>query len=152
VPLWIDRRRFQKLGTAGFTVPLRLLYFPSRRRENALELPSPTEATMAGHPALPVRAIRYEAEGEPVGAVDCHCRDCQYVSGGGPAHMLVMAASNVRMTRRARFISASRPGIRWAAPLRGLWNAAIRPERGTAGLSLDQGGTLDDPLLYREGS
>jgi len=27
-------------------------------------------------------AIRYRVEGPPVASVACHCRDCQYVSGG----------------------------------------------------------------------
>ena len=101
-------------------------------------------------------AIRYEAEGEPVGAVDCHCRDCQYVSGGGPAHMLVMAASDVRMTKgEPRIYFSLSGGQAYGGPLllRGLWNAAIRPERGTAGLSLDQGRNIGRPLaLPPEGS
>ena len=37
--------------------------------------------------------------GEPVTAGACHCRDCQYLSGGGPAHVLVMAAGDVKMTK-----------------------------------------------------
>jgi len=27
-------------------------------------------------------AIRYEVKGTPIGGIACHCRDCQYVSGG----------------------------------------------------------------------
>jgi hypothetical protein len=27
-------------------------------------------------------AIRYEVKGAPIAGVACHCRDCQYVSGG----------------------------------------------------------------------
>jgi hypothetical protein len=29
-------------------------------------------------------AIRYEIAGKPVAGIACHCRDCQYVSGGSP--------------------------------------------------------------------
>jgi hypothetical protein len=32
--------------------------------------------------------IRYEADGESFLAVRCHCRDCQYVSGGEPAAVI----------------------------------------------------------------
>ena len=28
--------------------------------------------------------IRFKVSGEPLGGVACHCRDCQYVSGGAP--------------------------------------------------------------------
>lgn len=29
-------------------------------------------------------ALRYTAEGEPAMKAQCHCRECQYISGGGP--------------------------------------------------------------------
>ena len=29
------------------------------------------------------KKIRYEAEGEPLMRGLCHCRECQYISGGG---------------------------------------------------------------------
>ena len=28
-------------------------------------------------------AIRYEVSSEPLAVMNCHCRDCQYTSGGG---------------------------------------------------------------------
>jgi len=27
--------------------------------------------------------LRYEAKGEPLFKIQCHCRECQYISGGG---------------------------------------------------------------------
>ncbi len=29
-------------------------------------------------------AVRYEADAEPQLRAQCHCRECQYISGGGP--------------------------------------------------------------------
>ena len=29
-------------------------------------------------------AVRYKASGDPILQVQCHCRECQYVSGGSP--------------------------------------------------------------------
>ncbi|MGO9450626.1 MAG: GFA family protein [Candidatus Binataceae bacterium] len=43
--------------------------------------------------------VRYEAEGEPLAAVRCHCRDCQYVCGGEPADVVVFPSSTVRCVR-----------------------------------------------------
>ncbi len=44
-------------------------------------------------------AIRYVAEGPVLGSAACHCRDCQYVSGGAPAYVMVMPKASVRITR-----------------------------------------------------
>jgi hypothetical protein len=43
-------------------------------------------------------AVRYELSGRPRLSVSCHCRECQYVSGGGPAHAMVMRAEGVTIT------------------------------------------------------
>ena len=29
-------------------------------------------------------ALRYVAEGEPAMKAECHCRECQYITGGAP--------------------------------------------------------------------
>ena len=29
-------------------------------------------------------AVRYKVEGDPLFRGECHCRECQYISGGGP--------------------------------------------------------------------
>ena len=57
-------------------------------------------------------AIRYRVEGPPVASVACHCRDCQYVSGG---------AENVSMVfRRAGFaVVQGEPRIYKATPASG---------------------------------
>lgn len=40
--------------------------------------------------------VRYEAEGEPVLKAQCHCRECQYITGGGPNFFLAMPAEGFR--------------------------------------------------------
>ncbi len=40
--------------------------------------------------------IRYEVNGDSFLALRCHCRDCQYVSGGEPAAVLAAPADSVR--------------------------------------------------------
>jgi hypothetical protein len=46
-------------------------------------------------------AIRYEVKGQPKFSLSCHCRDCQYVSGGAPAHVMIMRSNDVAITRGA---------------------------------------------------
>jgi hypothetical protein len=42
-------------------------------------------------------AVRYEADAEPVAFMLCHCRDCQYVSGGEPAAVVVVPKAALRV-------------------------------------------------------
>lgn len=35
-------------------------------------------------------AVRYRAEGEPVMMAQCHCRECQYITGGSPNVFVAM--------------------------------------------------------------
>ena len=44
-------------------------------------------------------AVRYVADGPVLGSAACHCRDCQYVSGGAPAYVFVVPRSSLKITR-----------------------------------------------------
>ena len=59
--------------------------------------------------------IRYEAEVELFLAIRCHCRDCQYVSGGEPAALVSFArgALTILMHERPWRFCASAIGIRF---------------------------------------
>lgn len=43
--------------------------------------------------------IRYRAEGEPSLRAQCHCRECQYITGGGPNFFMMMPADGFAITR-----------------------------------------------------
>jgi len=43
-------------------------------------------------------AVRYVAEGEPVMKGQCHCRECQYISGGSANVFMAMPANGFRYT------------------------------------------------------
>ncbi len=43
--------------------------------------------------------IHYEAEGEPVMQAECLCRECQYISGGGPNFFIIMPEDGFRFTK-----------------------------------------------------
>ena len=34
-------------------------------------------------------AVRYEINGEPQASLQCHCRECQYISGGNPVPLMI---------------------------------------------------------------
>ena len=42
--------------------------------------------------------VRYEAEGEPMMAAQCHCRECQYISGGAPNMFVAMPVDGFKYT------------------------------------------------------
>ena len=44
-------------------------------------------------------AVRYRAEGEPGLKVQCHCRECQYISGGSPNVTMAMSEGGFAYTK-----------------------------------------------------
>ncbi len=44
-------------------------------------------------------AIRYQADGDPVLCAQCHCRECQYVTGGSANVFMALPAAGFRYTR-----------------------------------------------------
>ncbi|MEZ6010993.1 MAG: GFA family protein [Hyphomonas sp.] len=43
--------------------------------------------------------IRYEAEGEPIMKGECHCRECQYITGGQANDFMAMPAAGFHFTK-----------------------------------------------------
>ncbi len=54
-------------------------------------------------------AVRYEVTGPPVASVACHCRDCQYVSGGGLSYSMVFERSGFRLLQGTPRIFRAKP-------------------------------------------
>ena len=46
-------------------------------------------------------ALRYRAEGKPVMKGQCHCRECQYISGGGANFFMLMPLEGFSYTKGA---------------------------------------------------
>ena len=53
--------------------------------------------------------IRYEIQGAPVAQVACHCRDCQYVSGGGANFSMVFNRSGFTVLKGAPRVYKAKP-------------------------------------------
>jgi hypothetical protein len=47
------------------------------------------------------RAVRYKATGDPVFSAQCHCRECQYLTGGSPNVFMALPAAGFGYTRGA---------------------------------------------------
>ena len=43
-------------------------------------------------------AVRYEIDGEPQASLQCHCRECQYISGGFPAALMLFPLEIFQLT------------------------------------------------------
>ena len=43
-------------------------------------------------------AIRYQATGDPILSLNCHCRDCQHASGSAYASLIVLSTEDVEMS------------------------------------------------------
>jgi hypothetical protein len=86
-------------------------------------------------------AVRCEINGKPKFAVSCHCRHCQYISGGAPTHAVIMRSEDVIITKGAarEHWTLSEKGNRIARLLRAVRNAAVRKERDSSGVPTCQG-------------
>ena len=96
-------------------------------------------------------AVRYDAVGDALAQGACHCRDCQYVSGGGPGYTIILARSSVvihqgQLRRHRSQISS------------GTYVREFCEECGTHLLGFNEAtpdfvairvGTMDDPSLFK---
>jgi len=95
-------------------------------------------------------ALRYEAKGDALFRAQCHCRECQYVSGGSPSVVMGMP--------EAGFVySQGSPKAFRRSDLDAPVSREFCPECGThlltrapalPGVVLLKVGTLDDPSVF----
>ncbi|MDR3510201.1 MAG: GFA family protein [Caulobacteraceae bacterium] len=94
-------------------------------------------------------AVRYVAEGEPMFKGQCHCRECQYFTGGAPNVFVAMPIVGFSYTEgeAAQFArdDLERPVTREFCPTCGT-QLATRPQGLPA--VIVKVGTLDEPDLY----
>jgi hypothetical protein len=94
--------------------------------------------------------VRYEASGDPLFKGQCHCRECQYISGGSPNVTMGMSEAGFAYTKGA-------PKAFQRGDLENPVTREFCPECGThllsrapslAGAVLLKVGTLDDPSAF----
>lgn len=96
-------------------------------------------------------AVRYRISAAPVFAAACHCRDCQYVSGGSEANVLIVPAVALAVEGRVtRYESRADSGA-------AVWRSFC-PDCGTPLFSGNaehedvvavKAGSLADPTTFR---
>ena len=93
-------------------------------------------------------AVRYEAEGDLLMQAQCHCRECQYITGGAPNMFMVVPPDAFRYTKGTpkEFTrkDLATPVTRQFCPECGT-HLATKPPRPVVVVKI---GTLDDPKLY----
>jgi hypothetical protein len=93
--------------------------------------------------------IRYVAEGDPMLQAQCHCRECQYITGGAPNTFIVMPAAGHRYTKGTpkpfTRSDLERAVTREFCPDCGTHLATKPPGRPVVVVKV---GTLDDPRQY----
>jgi len=93
--------------------------------------------------------LRYVAEGEPMMQAQCHCRECQYLTGGGPNYFVAMPVKGFHYTKgtpkQFKRTDLERPVTREFCADCGT-HVATRPPGFPA--VIVKVGTLDDPKQF----
>ena len=96
--------------------------------------------------------VRYQVESAPLAGFSCHCRDCQYLSGGAEANVVVVpqAAFSMNAGKCQIYRSTAASGAdvwRSFCPICGtplFAGSEIHPE-----VIAIKAGTLDDPSIFQ---
>jgi len=95
-------------------------------------------------------ALRFATDGAPLFKGQCHCRECQYISGGHPNAVMGMPVASFTYTKgKPKLFKRSdlaNPVTREFCALCGTHILARSP--GLPGAVLLKVGTLDDPSVY----
>lgn len=95
-------------------------------------------------------AVKYRAEGEPVFKGQCHCRECQYITGGSANVVMGMPDDKFEFTQgQSKSFTRSdieNPATREFCPDCGT-HLLTRSER-MPGVVLLKVGTFDDPSVF----
>ena len=94
--------------------------------------------------------VRFEADGELEAAFQCHCRECQYITGGNPNIVMVFAQVDFQYIAGVptKFIRSDlqTPVERYFCQDCGTAIGSISPSRPNS--MIVKVGTLDDPSVF----
>ena len=94
--------------------------------------------------------LRYQATGDPLFKGQCHCRECQYISGGHPNVVMAMPESGFSYTKGSakqfRRGDLEKPVTREFCPECGTH--ILAKSSALPGALIIKVGTLDDPSVF----
>ena len=95
--------------------------------------------------------VRYRFEGEPGPAMQCHCRECQYITGGNPNVFVMVPESGLQFTQ-GELSSFQRTDIETAVtrhfcPKCGTAVGTTTP--GAPGVFVMKVGTMDNAAFFQ---
>lgn len=95
-------------------------------------------------------AVAFEADGEPLFRGQCHCRECQYTTGGGVNTVMAMPEGSFRYTRGEprTFARSDLEGAVTRAFCGTCGTQLATRAPGLPGAVILRAGTFDDPSLY----
>lgn len=95
-------------------------------------------------------SLRYRVKGDPLFQGQCHCRECQYISGGSPNVVMAVPETGFAYTKGTpkafRRSDLDTPVTREFCPDCGTHVLAKSP--AMAGALMLKVGTLDDPSVF----
>ncbi len=99
------------------------------------------------------KAVRYEVSMEPVAVMNCHCRDCQYASGGGFTTAVVVMKDAFRVTDGAPkgYTSTGDSGSTVTRFFCGECGSPVYSTPEIQPVAVVKAGSLDDPSWLKLG-
>ena len=96
-------------------------------------------------------AVRYESTGDVQNSIQCHCRECQYITGGSPNLIIIVPENGFSFTKGgpSKFARSDleTPVTRFFCNKCGTGIGTKSPAR--RGSMIIKVGTLDDPSVFK---
>ncbi len=95
-------------------------------------------------------AVRYEVEGEPLMKAQCHCRECQYFTGGQANDFMAMPAAGFKLTK-GQTKGFQKAGLDGAVTREFCADCGVQIITRAPALAMAvilKVGTLDDPSVF----
>jgi len=96
-------------------------------------------------------AIRYELTAEPVFQVACHCRACQYASGGAPTLAMIVPRAALKLTKGTpkTFWAEGDSGNKVGRSFCEACGSPVFSEPSSSDIAVIKVGSLDDPSDFK---
>jgi hypothetical protein len=111
------------------------------------------ENPMAFQGGCACKAVRYEVSADPMAVMNCHCRACQYASGGGYTTAVVVPRGTLTVTKGTpkSYVSTGDSGGKVVRMFCGDCGSPLFSEPETGPFQVVKAASLDDPAKLTVG-